>query len=84
MTLATHGAVRPWLTVVHPGGGRCSPNVKQGPPGLESQTLSHYIATVLDTAVDKTQLCIAAGKLSWVLHLTVVVLNEDGNLYEIP
>jgi exosome complex RNA-binding protein Rrp42 (RNase PH superfamily) len=34
--------------------------------------------------VDKTQLCIAAGKLSWVLHLTVVVLNEDGNLYEIP
>eukprot|EP00038_Savillea_parva_P014584 m.11455 g.11455 ORF g.11455 m.11455 type:complete len:343 (+) comp2844_c0_seq2:302-1330(+) len=58
----------------------CSPDVKPGPPVPEAQTLSLHLANVLGGSLDVKQLCLATGKLSWVLHVTVTVLNQGGNL----
>mmetsp|Transcript_3223 Transcript_3223/g.7869 ORF Transcript_3223/g.7869 Transcript_3223/m.7869 type:complete len:297 (-) Transcript_3223:521-1411(-) len=58
----------------------CSPTVRPGPPGVEAQALSACLNETLDGCIDLTQLCLARGKLAWVIHLTVTVLNEDGNL----
>jgi hypothetical protein len=41
---------------------------------------SQHLADVLGGAIDLSDLCVARAKLAWVLHLTVVVLNHDGNL----
>jgi len=60
----------------------CSPSVRSGPPTTEAQALTNWLNTLLKNPamLDPKQLCLAAGKLSWVLYIDAYVLNDDGNL----
>lgn len=60
----------------------CSPNIRSGPPTTEAQSLSQWMADLLQRqdVLDAKQLCLAEGKLAWVLYIDVHVMNNDGNL----
>jgi len=59
-----------------------SPNVRSGPPTTEAQSLSNWLDVLLKNPAmfDAKQLCLAHGKLAWVLYIDAYVLNDDGNL----
>eukprot|EP00043_Microstomoeca_roanoka_P017782 m.186497 g.186497 ORF g.186497 m.186497 type:complete len:354 (+) comp16700_c0_seq7:106-1167(+) len=62
----------------------CSDRFKPGPPPAEAQRLTKYLKDLLcsGTVLDKGDLCIIPGKLSWVLYLDVQCLNYDGNVVD--
>ncbi|KAG8584979.1 hypothetical protein GDO81_004851 [Engystomops pustulosus] len=62
----------------------CSSRFRPGPPGEEAQVASQFIADVIDNSqiIQKEDLCIAKGKLAWVLHCDLICLDYDGNLLD--
>lgn len=49
----------------------CSPDGRSGPPSTEAQSLSVWIAGLIrnPAVLDPKQLCLAPGKLAWVLYI---------------
>lgn len=62
----------------------CCDRIRRGPPTHQAQVLSQYVNTVLNTPgiINFKELCLASGKLSWVLYIDAYVLNHDGNLVD--
>ncbi|XP_075448201.1 exosome complex component RRP43 isoform X1 [Ascaphus truei] len=62
----------------------CSSRFRPGPPGEEAQVASQFIADVIENSqmIHKQDLCIANGKLVWVLYCDLICLNYDGNLLD--
>ncbi|XP_075707850.1 exosome complex component RRP43 [Rhinoderma darwinii] len=62
----------------------CSSRFRPGPPGEEAQVASQFIADVLENSqiIQKEDLCIAKGKLAWVLYCDLICLDYDGNLFD--
>ncbi|XP_027530307.1 exosome complex component RRP43-like [Neopelma chrysocephalum] len=62
----------------------CSERFRSGPPGEEAQAASQFIADVIDNSqmIVKEDLCIANGKLAWVLYCDIICLDYDGNLLD--
>ncbi|NXC34732.1 EXOS8 protein, partial [Campylorhamphus procurvoides] len=62
----------------------CSEKFRSGPPGEEAQAASQFIADVIENSqmIVKEDLCIANGKLAWVLYCDIICLDYDGNLLD--
>ncbi|XP_032448921.1 LOW QUALITY PROTEIN: exosome complex component RRP43-like, partial [Lynx canadensis] len=61
----------------------CSSRLRSGPPGQEAQVASQFIADVIETQIiQKEDLCISPGKLSWVLYCDIICLDYDGNILD--
>ncbi|XP_009957260.1 PREDICTED: exosome complex component RRP43, partial [Leptosomus discolor] len=62
----------------------CSTKFRSGPPGEEAQAASQFIADVIENSqiVAKEDLCIASGKLAWVLYCDIICLDYDGNILD--
>ncbi|XP_064497447.1 exosome complex component RRP43-like [Pseudopipra pipra] len=62
----------------------CSERFRSGPPGKEAQAVSQFIADVIENSqmIVKEDLCIANGKLAWVLYCDIICLDYDGNLLD--
>ncbi|XP_062471018.1 exosome complex component RRP43 isoform X2 [Pezoporus occidentalis] len=62
----------------------CSPRFRSGPPGEEAQAASQFIADVIENSqiIEKEDLCIANGKLVWVLYCDIICMDYDGNLLD--
>ncbi|KAM8976214.1 exosome complex component RRP43 [Pelodytes ibericus] len=62
----------------------CSSRFRHGPPGEEAQIASQFVADVIDSSqmIQKEDLCIASGKLVWVLYCDLICLDYDGNLLD--
>ncbi|KAJ7316138.1 hypothetical protein JRQ81_002300 [Phrynocephalus forsythii] len=62
----------------------CSTRFRPGPPGEEAQAASQFIADVIENSqiVQKEDLCIADGKIVWVLYCDIICLDYDGNLLD--
>ncbi|XP_054442546.1 exosome complex component RRP43 [Pteronotus mesoamericanus] len=62
----------------------CSSRFRPGPPGEEAQAASQFIADVVENsqAVRREDLCIAPGKLAWVLYCDLICLDYDGNVLD--
>lgn len=62
----------------------CSSRFRPGPPGEEAQVASQFIADVIENSqiIQKEDLCIASGKLAWVLYCDLICLDYDGNLLD--
>ncbi|EGD81079.1 hypothetical protein PTSG_11024 [Salpingoeca rosetta] len=62
----------------------CSDRFTPGPPPAEAQRLSEFITDIFcsDTMLDKHDLCIIPGKLSWALYLDIQCVNYDGNVVD--
>ncbi|NXA51700.1 EXOS8 protein, partial [Nothocercus julius] len=62
----------------------CSPRFRSGPPGEEAQAASQFIADVIENSqiIEKEDLCIANGKLAWVLYCDIICLDYDGNILD--
>ncbi|XP_031550942.1 exosome complex component RRP43-like [Actinia tenebrosa] len=60
----------------------CSPRFRPGPPSEQAQALSQFFADVIKNSklLDLTELCIAEGKLVWVLYVDMMCLDYDGNI----
>jgi len=60
----------------------CNPHFKPGPPSEAAQTVSQFLLDVLTSSgcVKATDLCVATGKLVWVLYIDIVCLDHDGNV----
>uniref|UniRef100_A0A8C4VKK2 Exosome complex component RRP43 n=1 Tax=Gopherus evgoodei TaxID=1825980 RepID=A0A8C4VKK2_9SAUR len=62
----------------------CSSRFRPGPPGEEAQAASQFIADVIENSeiIMKEDLCIAHGKLAWVLYCDFICLDYDGNILD--
>lgn len=62
----------------------CSSRFRPGPPGEQAQAASQFIADVIENSqvVQKEDLCIENGKLSWVLYCDIMCLDYDGNILD--
>ncbi|NWI01864.1 EXOS8 protein, partial [Tichodroma muraria] len=62
----------------------CAERFRSGPPGEEAQAASQFIADVIENSqmILKEDLCIASGKLAWVLYCDIICLDYDGNLLD--
>ncbi|XP_023661056.2 exosome complex component RRP43 isoform X2 [Paramormyrops kingsleyae] len=62
----------------------CSSRFRPGPPSEQAQVASQFIADVIDSSnvIQKEDLCIEKGKLSWVLYCDIICLDYDGNLLD--
>ncbi|KAF3825878.1 hypothetical protein GH733_006705 [Mirounga leonina] len=62
----------------------CSSRFRSGPPGEEAQVASQFIADVIENSqiIQKEDLCISTGKLSWVLYCDIICLDYDGNILD--
>ncbi|XP_069826038.1 exosome complex component RRP43 [Dendropsophus ebraccatus] len=62
----------------------CSSRFRPGPPGEEAQVASQFVADVIENSqiIQREDLCIASGKLVWVLYCDLVCLDYDGNLLD--
>ncbi|NXI16313.1 EXOS8 protein, partial [Irena cyanogastra] len=62
----------------------CAERFRSGPPGEEAQAASQFIADVIENSqmIVKEDLCIANGKLAWVLYCDIICLDYDGNLLD--
>ncbi|KAK4829957.1 hypothetical protein QYF61_008088 [Mycteria americana] len=62
----------------------CSTRFRSGPPGEEAQAASQFIADVIENSqiIAKEDLCIANGKLAWVLYCDIICLDYDGNILD--
>ncbi|XP_063236562.1 exosome complex component RRP43-like isoform X2 [Bacillus rossius redtenbacheri] len=62
----------------------CSPELRPGPPGDRAQAASHFLAELVRNCgcVDPRRLCVAPGRLAWVLYCDVVCLDLDGSLLD--
>uniref|UniRef100_A0A8D0LBL6 Exosome complex component RRP43 n=1 Tax=Sphenodon punctatus TaxID=8508 RepID=A0A8D0LBL6_SPHPU len=62
----------------------CSARFRSGPPGEEAQAASQFIADVIENSqiIMKEELCIANGKLAWVLYCDLICLDYDGNILD--
>ncbi|NWH44038.1 EXOS8 protein, partial [Fregata magnificens] len=62
----------------------CSTRFRSGPPGEEAQAASQFIADVIENSqiIAKEDLCIASGKLAWVLYCDIICLDYDGNILD--
>uniref|UniRef100_A0A8C2U9M6 Ribosomal RNA-processing protein 43 n=1 Tax=Coturnix japonica TaxID=93934 RepID=A0A8C2U9M6_COTJA len=62
----------------------CSTRFRSGPPGEEAQAASQFIADVIENSqmIAKEDLCIAGGKLAWVLYCDIICLDYDGNILD--
>ncbi|KAF2973807.1 hypothetical protein EK904_004649 [Melospiza melodia maxima] len=62
----------------------CAERFRSGPPGEEAQAASQFIADVIENSqmMVKEDLCIANGKLAWVLYCDIICLDYDGNLLD--
>ncbi|KAK7097966.1 exosome complex component RRP43-like [Littorina saxatilis] len=60
----------------------CSPQFRPGPPSEQAQVLSQFVANVLKNSqcVELEDLCIAPGKMVWVLYADLICLDYDGNV----
>ena len=78
--------------IARPGQGFLVPNVtlsalcnskyRPGMPCDGAVAMSHRLASVLEKAVPREQLCIRKGRVAWCLYLDVVCLNDDGNVWD--
>ena len=59
-----------------------SSTFRSGPPSDEAQALSQWVHDVWQKSamVDTKELCLAAGKLCWVLYADITCVNYDGSL----
>ncbi|XP_051636483.1 exosome complex component RRP43-like [Manacus candei] len=62
----------------------CLERFRSGPPGEEAQAASQFIADMIENSqmIVKEDLCIANGKLAWVLYCDIICLDYDGNLLD--
>lgn len=62
----------------------CHSMFKPGPPSEQAQTAAMFIRDVLSNSecIDHKQLCIAEGKLCWVLYIDLICLNYDGRVLD--
>ncbi|XP_002733208.1 exosome complex component RRP43-like [Saccoglossus kowalevskii] len=62
----------------------CSPRFRPGPPSEQAQVVSQFIADVLKDSkmVNHEDLCIAEGKIVWVLYCDMMCLDYDGNVID--
>ncbi|NXP67740.1 EXOS8 protein, partial [Chloropsis cyanopogon] len=71
----------------------CAERFRSGPPGEEAQAASQFIADSFllpcllsfyfsSQMIVKEDLCIASGKLAWVLYCDIICLDYDGNLLD--
>ncbi|XP_067040280.1 exosome complex component RRP43-like isoform X1 [Acropora muricata] len=60
----------------------CSSRFRPGPPNEQAQVLSQFVADAISNCepIDLKDLCIAEGKLCWVLYVDIVCLSYDGNI----
>ncbi|KAL4608565.1 exosome complex component RRP43 [Arapaima gigas] len=62
----------------------CSSKFRPGPPGEQAQVASQFVADLIDSSniIQREDLCIEKGKLSWVLYCDIMCLDYDGNLLD--
>lgn len=62
----------------------CSPSVRAGPPTDRAQELTSKISSIAKNIelLQPDALCIIPGKLVWVVHLDLFVMNDCGNLFD--
>ncbi|XP_028655112.2 exosome complex component RRP43 isoform X1 [Erpetoichthys calabaricus] len=62
----------------------CSSRFRPGPPGEQAQAASQFIADVIENSemLQREDLCIEKGKLSWVLYCDIICLDYDGNILD--
>lgn len=63
----------------------CSPKYRAIGVSLDSQVLNQTLFNIImnSECVDLNQLCIAKGKLAWVLYCDCVCLDEDGSVLDV-
>lgn len=63
----------------------CSPKYRAIGVSVDSQILNQTLFNIITNSgcVDLTQLCIAKGKLAWVLYCDLVCLDEDGSVLDV-
>lgn len=63
----------------------CSPKYRAVGVSLDSQILNQTLFNIIINSgcVDLTQLCIAKGKLAWVLYCDCVCLDDDGAVLDV-
>ena len=63
----------------------CSPKHRAIGVSLDSQVMNQTLFNVIINSgcVDLTQLCIAKGKLAWVLYCDLVCLDDDGAVLDV-
>lgn len=63
----------------------CSPKYRAVGVSLDSQILNQTLFNILTNAgcVDLKELCIAKGKLVWVLYCDLVCLDDDGSVLDV-
>lgn len=63
----------------------CSPKYRAIGVSVDSQILNQTLFDIIGNSgcLDLTQLCIAKGKLAWVLYCDLVCLDEDGSVLDV-
>lgn len=61
-----------------------NPEFEPGPPGIEAIELARVVDRGIreSKAIDTKKLCITAGEKVWMLYIDIVVINDDGNLFD--
>ena len=60
----------------------CNTKYRPGAPSERAVALSHRLAALTTDMVDLSELCITPGKVVWSLHLDVVCVCDDGNVWD--
>ena len=62
----------------------CSSKFKPGPPSEMSQTMTDYVNRIISSSgmIDTSQLCIEENTVVWVLHIDVICIKYDGNVFD--
>lgn len=63
----------------------CSPKYRAVGVSLDSQILNQTIFNIINNSecIDLAELCIAKGKLVWVLYCDLVCLDDDGSVLDV-
>ncbi len=63
----------------------CSPKYRAIGVSVDGQILSQTLFNIIVNSgcIDSTDLCIAKGKLSWVLYCDLVCLDDDGSILDV-
>lgn len=62
----------------------CSSKLRPGPPSDLAQVTSTIVSDIINNSkfVDLKYLCIAQGKLAWVVYCDLICINNDGSLVD--
>lgn len=63
----------------------CSPKHRAMGVSLDSQVLNQTLFNIIHNSecIDPSDLCIAKGKLAWVLYCDLVCLDDDGSVLDV-